>query len=132
MDRLRAVGTGQELNREQERSLWLHRALLTNLLTDPDATLRKARESLDIWQGKHRETGMTAHWMRLRRETLDGGVGAVAEVLTSHSQRAVELRQNSPFAGVVDQAVRAQVLNSFAQLVAQHWRREHRPKTCAA
>jgi hypothetical protein len=55
------------------------------------------------------------------QEVLDAGVDAVADVLTSLGPAALELRQNSPFAGVISEAVRSRVLASFVR----HWRRDH-------
>jgi hypothetical protein len=45
----------------------------------------------------------------------------VAEVLTSRSPLALELRQNSPFAGALSQETRSRVLAAFVK----HWRDEH-------
>ena len=114
-------GTDPMLTRDQERSLWLHRAVVAALMADPEAVMAKGRANLDQWQTAHRSTGMTARWMQLWREKLDEGVDAVAEALSSDSRSAVELRQNSPFAGVVQPEVRLQVLKSFSR----HWRRDH-------
>jgi hypothetical protein len=48
---------------------------------------------------------MTAHWMDQWQKVLDSGVDAVADVLTSQGPAALELRQNSPFAGVISECV---------------------------
>jgi hypothetical protein len=48
-------------------------------------------------------------------------VDAVLDVLTSRSGMAVELRQNSPFAGVLTQRDRARVLAAFRE----HWQVDH-------
>ena len=50
----------------------------------------------------------------LIQAVLDDGVEAVLDVLTSRSPQAVELRQNSPFAGVLPEAERRAVLATFA------------------
>ncbi|CFS51927.1 transcriptional regulator [Mycobacterium tuberculosis] len=42
-------------------------------------------------------------------------------VLTSPSEDAREMRQNSPFAGILPEATRVAVLRSFKD----HWDREH-------
>lgn len=42
-------------------------------------------------------------------------------MLTSQRPAALELRQNSPFAGVISEEVRSRVLASFVR----HWRRDH-------
>ncbi|MGH3501833.1 MAG: helix-turn-helix domain-containing protein, partial [Nocardioidaceae bacterium] len=48
-----------ELTREQERSLWLHRAVCTELLADPELILTQVQENLRRWREKHRADGMT-------------------------------------------------------------------------
>jgi hypothetical protein len=65
--------------------------------------------------------GMAARWLTEWQRILDGGVDVVAEVLTSPSPLAVELRQNSPFAGALPPETRSRVLAAFAK----HWRAEH-------
>ena len=52
---------------------------------------------------------------------LDNGLDAIVDVVTSPSQEARELRQNSPFAGVLPDETRLRVLQTFKD----HWRREH-------
>ena len=111
----------RNFTRDQERSLWLHRVVSAQLVTDPDTTLTKARENLLAWRGAHRSGGMSERWLGQWTKILDGGVDEVAAVLTSESRRAVELRQNSPFAGVLAPDVRGQVLTAFAR----HWRQVH-------
>jgi excisionase family DNA binding protein len=112
--------TSAPLRREQERSLWLHRAVLASLVADPDRVLGLARASVARLLEQH-SPGMTARWLAEWQRILDGGVDEVAEVLTSASPLAVELRQNSPFAGVLPQVTRSRVLAAFAE----HWRAEH-------
>jgi excisionase family DNA binding protein len=109
------------LTRDQERSLWLHRALLTDLMADPTAVLARARDNATRLLAQH-PAGMTSRWLTEWLRVLDGGVDEVAEVLTSRDATAVELRQNSPFAGVLSQETRSRVLDAFAE----HWRTEHR------
>lgn len=52
---------------------------------------------------------------------LDSEVEAVLDVLTSREAQAIELRQNSPFAGVLSESERLAVLAAFVEL----WRQEH-------
>src|SRR5262245_53015804 len=91
---------GQRLTREEEKSLRLHQALLTPLLTDPTAVIAKAHHNLDRWTGMHRPDGMTARHFEQWKRALDHGLDAIVDVMISPSQEARELRQNSPFAGV--------------------------------
>ena len=113
----------KKLTREQERSLWLHRALLTPLLTDPDSVVTKARHNLTRWKDVHRSDGMTVSYFKQWERVLDDGLDAVVEVVTSPTPEACELRQNSPFAGVLPDEIRVKVLRSFKD----HWSREREP-----
>lgn len=103
--------------RDVERLRWLHAAVAGRLVRDPDNVIAKARTNLSRLQSVHRRGGVAsvlAEWGRI----LDRGVDAVFETLTSRSPRAAELRQNSPFAGVLPEAERRQVLDAFQA----HWR----------
>jgi excisionase family DNA binding protein len=110
-----------KLTREEEKSLRLHQALLTPMLAEPDAVISKARDNLDRWTSMHRPDGMTSRYFGEWKRVLDGGLDAIVDVVISHSQEARELRQNSPFAGVLPDETRQQVLRAFKD----HWSREH-------
>jgi excisionase family DNA binding protein len=102
-----------KLTRDQLKSLWLHLAVAGNLVADPETVLRKATENLERLLAQHRGT-MTEIWLLLWQQKLNDGPGAVIKTLTSEDPEAVELRQNSPFAGVLSQPQRRQVLKTFA------------------
>ncbi|GAA1407034.1 helix-turn-helix domain-containing protein [Catellatospora coxensis] len=108
-----------ELTRDQLKSLWLHRAVAGRLVADPDKVLADAAENLRRLKRVHPD-GMAAMWLERWRQVLDTGVEAVLEVLTSRSRDAAELRQNSPFAGVLPESTRQAVLAAFAE----RWRLE--------
>jgi excisionase family DNA binding protein len=106
------------LTRDQLKALWLHRAVAGRLVMNPEAALSKARSNLERLRQVHPD-GMAAVWLDRWQAVLDDGVEAVLDVLTSRSPDAVELRQNSPFAGVLQEDERRSVLDSFAST----WRR---------
>lgn len=108
------------LTREQEQSRWLHRAVAGHLVMDPDLVLAHARDNLDRFSSIHSGT-MAERWLDLWRETLNSGVDRVLDVMVSDTPQSAELRQNSPFAGILSDEERAKVLTSFRD----HWRREH-------
>ena len=110
----------QPLTREQEQSRWLHGAIASHLVTDPDLVLRRARENLDRFSVIHAGT-MAQHWLDQWRDALDAGPDRVLGILVSDTPRAAELRQNSPFAGILSEDERRTVLESFRR----HWRAEH-------
>jgi excisionase family DNA binding protein len=107
------------LTRDQLKSLWLHQAVAGSLVTDPDRVLSKARENLDRLLEQHRNT-MAEVWLRQWQERIDDGPNAVLKALTSEDPDFVELRQNSPFAGVLPQPQREMILKAFA---SRGWRR---------
>jgi hypothetical protein len=84
------------------------------MVTDPEAVLGKAAENLDRLLAQHRGT-MAEVWLLRWREKLSAGPGAVLKALTSQDPESVELRQNSPFAGVLSQPQRQQVLEAFTR-----------------
>ena len=121
LDRLLGALHEGTLMRDQERSLWLHRAVLAELVENPEDVLARVGGNLHHLRAQHLGRGMTARWLDQWQKVLDAGVDAVADVLTSQGPAALELRQNSPFAGVISEEVRSRVLTSFVR----HWRRDH-------
>jgi hypothetical protein len=79
----------------------------------PDAVLAKAESSLERLHRVHPD-GMAAVWLDRWRSVIDAGVETVLDTLTSREPNAVELRQNSPFVGVLPEAERRAVLEAFA------------------
>lgn len=104
--------SGRRLTRDQERSLWLHRAVAGKLALDPDTVLATARSNLDRIRGRP-GTRRSATWLSQWSAVLDRGPAAVLDVLTSREELAVELRQNSPFAGVLSEPERRAALAGF-------------------
>jgi excisionase family DNA binding protein len=105
-------GGSLELTRDQQRSLWLHRAVAGKLALDPPRVLRQARRNLARLREVHPHGGVRAGfdaWQAL----LDGPFDLLMDLLVSKSASAVELRQNSPFAGVLTQTERAKALSAF-------------------
>jgi excisionase family DNA binding protein len=109
-----------ELTRDQLKALWLHRAVAGRLVQDPDAVLAKAATNLERLRQVHPD-GMAARWLDRWRVVLDAGVEAVLDMLASRAPEAIELRQNSPFAGVLPETERQAVLAAFAD----RWRSAH-------
>jgi excisionase family DNA binding protein len=108
------------LTRDQEQSRWLHGAIVGHLVTEPDLVLRRAHENLDRF-GKVQAGTMAEHWLDLWRGTLNSGLDHVLTVLVSETSEAAELRQNSPFTGILSEEERRRVLDSFRE----HWHSEH-------
>ena len=108
------------LTRDQERSLWLHRVVAGRLTMEPDGTLAKARANLDTLRRAH-QGNVAQRWIEQWQILLDGPIDSLLDILTSPTGRAIELRQNSPFTGVLSEQERQMTLSSFHA----HWRRDH-------
>ena len=109
------VATGASpgaLRPDQERNLWLHTGVAGELVADPAGTLRKARENLDRLVGEH-PRGQARRRLDDWRRILNGSIAGIVEVLISPSERSIELRQNSPFAGVLETERRRAILSAY-------------------
>lgn len=100
--------------RNQEKSLWLHHAVAGKLALNPSAVLGRAKRNLSRLREAHprgRVQEQFDHWQGL----LDGPIDSLLDVLVSRSPEATEMRQNSPFAGVLTEAERTKALKTFRQ-----------------
>jgi hypothetical protein len=113
----------RQLHREAERSLWLNRAVAAEIVKDPDRALRMAAENLNRMEARQIEGWGVNPWIERWRRVIAAGVDVVLDVLASPDPEAIELRQNTPFAGVLDYRERENVLRAFAR----HWRQTHHP-----
>ena len=103
---MRAVGA----TRDDRQSLWLHTAVAGRIAGEPSAALSRARRNLDRMAVAH---GRPSPWLRRWRQVLDRGAETVIRMLTSDTPEARELRQNSPFAGVLTERERTRALRAF-------------------
>lgn len=99
------------MSADQRRSLRLAYAVAGRLATDPEGTLALAHANLARLRARHTR-GRTAVWLQQWQDLLDGPLDDLLEVLTAPGQRARELRQNSPFAGVLSEDERQAVLSA--------------------
>lgn len=98
------------LTREDRRSLALHRAIAQRLAEDPEGVLRQARANLDRMARRHRgATQLLREWEVL----LDRSIDHLIPLLTDPSPRARELRQVTPFAGVLSSEERTRAYRAF-------------------
>lgn len=110
----------QRLTRDQRRSLWLSHAVAGMIVEDPARALSLARKNLANMQSATR--GQARRWLEAWEELLDGPLEELLEVLVSPSPKGREMRQNSPFAGLVSQANRERVLDAWKANEAHHKR----------
>jgi hypothetical protein len=97
-------------SRLDERSLAMHRLIAAKVEANP-ALLDQARENLRRWQELEGCPKLAlAEWEQI----LGGPLGRVTEFLTDRSERAARLRQSSPFAGLLTEAEREAIYESYS------------------
>ena len=99
------------MTREERRSLHLHCAIADRLRQDPEGTLSQAHRTLARMRAIHHGSPFVREWRML----LARPVAALLPVLTDPDPWARELRQVTPFAGVLSAAERAAVYREFAE-----------------
>lgn len=98
------------LTREERRSLAIHARIAEHLRVEPETTLAKAKVNLEQMRRLHPHAGyLLDEWERILEQPLD----FVADALTDVRPHYRELRQVTPFAGVLDQEKRAEVYRQF-------------------
>ena len=95
----------------EERSLALHREVARRLRERPEL-LDAARERVRSWL----ESGcVSQYWAEAWNDVLEGTLDDVIAVITDSSQRPRDLRQSSPFAGVLDPRKRWEILRRYRE-----------------
>jgi transcriptional regulator with XRE-family HTH domain len=96
------------LTREDRRSLAYHRLIAIKLLEDPASVITKGRQNLARMRAAD-ESGRSARYIDAWRSLLEGPEHELIGVLIDPSERGRDLRQTSPFAGVLTPAERSRV-----------------------
>jgi hypothetical protein len=97
-------------SRLDERSLAMHQLIAAKVQANP-ALLDKARDNLRRWQASEGSPKLAlAEWEQI----LSGPVTQVTQFLTDPSERATRLRQSSPFAGILTEAERGAIYESYS------------------
>lgn len=96
--------------RTEEKSLAVHRQIAARLLSDPVSTLHKARINLDRLRDADR--GNASGWLDDWTELLDRPSDEIVTAMLARTQHAINLRQRTPFAGVLSEAERRKALQS--------------------
>lgn len=105
-----AVQFHPPFTREDRRSLHLHGAIARRLEQEPAATVARARRTLSLMRERHPEAEpLLREWSAL----LDRPVAELVAVLMDPGMRARELRQVTPFAGILSARERAEVYDGF-------------------
>jgi hypothetical protein len=100
------------MTRDQQRSFRLAMAVAGHLVTDPDGTRAAARAHLDsLSPGSSRRRG--GKWRERWLALLGGPLDELLTALTADTVESRELRQNSPFVGVLTEEERTAILQGM-------------------
>ncbi len=97
-------------NRHQEiedRSLRLHVAIADAIASNPERVLGIARDNLSRWLRSNPDSLAYRRWSEILGEW---SVGRIAALLCSTDAEAVQLRQSSPFCGVLPEGRRLELM----------------------
>lgn len=100
---------------DQVRSLLLAHAVAGRIVTDPSHALALARDNLTLMSDGHRVRGGARRWLQEWATLLEGPLPELLLALTSPLRHSRELRQLSPFAGLIDDDERVAVLRTARQ-----------------
>ena len=101
----------QKLTADQRRSLWLAYATAGRIVEDPVRARSIARSNLARMRTSMR--GQATRWLDEWERLIDQPLDELLTVLTSRTPKGRELRQNSPFAGLLSDEERERVLGGF-------------------
>ena len=102
-------------NRLDERSLAMHRPVTAKVQADP-ALLDDARENARRWQASDGRPKLAlAEWEHI----LEGPVSQITQFIAERSERATRLRQSSWLAGILTEAERRTIYETYGTLYNQ-------------
>jgi transcriptional regulator with XRE-family HTH domain len=96
--------------RVEEKSLAIHRQIAARLLRNPGAALAKARTNLRQLQAADRVHA--ARWLDDWDALLDRPTDEIVTAMLARTQQGIDLRQMTPFAGVLTDTERRRALRS--------------------
>ncbi len=96
--------------RVEEKSLAIHRQIASRLLSNPTITLKTARSNLSRLRDSDRghATRLLDEWSALLEQSTD----IIVTAMLARTQHGIDLRQMTPFAGVLTDAERRKALRS--------------------
>ncbi len=100
------------LTREDRRSLALHRAIADRLIEEPRGVLERANRNLTLmWDRNSHARDLLAEW----RELLSEPIEAIVDAMLDPGLRGRDLRQVTPFAGVLSASERTKAYREFTR-----------------
>ena len=94
------LATPARYDRATEKSLAVHRAIAAKLLSDPEPVLAKARVNLARLRAND-PAGHGRIWLDRWAHLLDSPIDEIVIAVLARTEQAADLRQMTPFAGVL-------------------------------
>lgn len=101
----------RRLTRDQSQSLWFAYAISGQIVSDPPHALKLALKNLTVMRQSSR--GQAQIWLDEWEKLISGRIEDLLAALTSRTPKSRELRQNSPFAGLLTESQRSEVLDAW-------------------
>jgi len=107
--------------RLEERSIALHREIAKRVRANPELIVM-VRKNLEQWIEKSGEIPVWNEWNKILGKSMDEIIG----LMVSPGEKARQLRQSSPFCGILTPKERWKIYESFEAGTYYQGRREHR------
>jgi transcriptional regulator with XRE-family HTH domain len=101
--------------REERVSYELHRAVVKKLVDDPENVLGMVSGNLSRLRENVRGP-LAQRWLDEWERRASGPIGDLVQTMLGEDNEAIEMRQNSPFAGVLTQAERLEAISRASEL----------------
>jgi excisionase family DNA binding protein len=99
------------MNLTDRRSLAYGLLLSARLVSDPGAVLSKARKNQEVMRAAL-DDGSSDRWLDRWDQLLDGPPEAILHVFTALDEESTELRHMAPFAGLLTEEERLEVITA--------------------
>lgn len=123
MSQVKEVRTVQQEHchlRPEQFSIRLHEAIAAKLRDDQAPTIAIARKNIARWREIHKGTGVI-YYLNRWQNLLQGPLDEFLAFMVSSFQEARDMRQCSPFAGLLSPRERWGIMNNFQE----EWKRGH-------
>ena len=107
--------------RLEERSIALHREIAKRVRANPEL-IAMVGKNIEQWIEKSGEIPVWNEWRKILRRPID----QIIDMMVSPGEKARQLRQSTPFCGILTPKERWKIYESFETGTYYQGRREHR------
>jgi hypothetical protein len=100
--------------RAEELAIRLFRAIADKIRENPEPILDDTRRNLERFKETHKGTGVM-HYLNRWEKLLNGPLDELLAFMVSGSQEARDMRQAAPFAGILPNEERWDIIRKFSE-----------------